>query len=222
MTNAEKLEREGLLDRGLLKCRRSSCRFRGEAQPVTEFGADRRSATGYDGYCKTCRTELRRTPGAMAARKRHRRSLKYRQNQLTRAKRTKANTPKQLLRARWTVQNAINLGHIPRARVFQCSICAQSQARDYHHHRGYDEAHMLDVIPVCRQCHLVVDKNPAIQRRVSKIQRKHWKPLVATHCKRGHPFTPQNTGRSRRASGEGYRYCKQCHRQRAREFRARH
>lgn len=51
------------------------------------------------------------------------------------------------------VQDAIRHGDLPKAQALKCAMCGKP-AYDYHHHRGYDEAHHLDVIPLCRKCHV--------------------------------------------------------------------
>jgi len=47
--------------------------------------------------------------------------------------------------------------------------------------------------------------------------RLHWDELRPTHCPKGHEFTPENTGRV----PEGWRYCKQCNRDRVKRHRER-
>lgn len=43
-------------------------------------------------------------------------------------------------------------GKMPAPKNLTCLDCGK-QAREYHHHNGYDDAHKLDVIPLCRSCH---------------------------------------------------------------------
>src|SRR5438445_11701273 len=77
---------------------------------------------------------------------------------------------------------------------------------------------------VCRQCRREADarqyrthhakirfRQTARRRRLGILPRP-----VATHCKRGHEFTPENTGRFR----SGGRYCRACKRQWDREHRS--
>ncbi|MEN6507066.1 MAG: hypothetical protein ABFD92_21225 [Planctomycetaceae bacterium] len=50
------------------------------------------------------------------------------------------------------VDAAILRGEIPTPKNLACLDCGK-RAREYHHHNGYDDAHVLDVIPLCRSCH---------------------------------------------------------------------
>ena len=61
-------------------------------------------------------------------------------------------------RAQNAVAYAIKDGKLPQAKSRKCSICKVKQAMDYHHYLGYDKVHWLDVIPVCRKCHKILDK----------------------------------------------------------------
>ena len=47
--------------------------------------------------------------------------------------------------------------------------------------------------------------------------RLHWEDLRTSHCPKGHEFTPENTGHV----PAGWRYCKQCNRDRVRRHRDR-
>ena len=44
---------------------------------------------------------------------------------------------------------------IPRVKSLPCLQCSQPAAH-YHHHKGYDSGHQLDVIPMCWSCHRLV------------------------------------------------------------------
>jgi hypothetical protein len=59
--------------------------------------------------------------------------------------------------ARQAVRNAVRSGKLPPVKTLKCIRCG-NQARDYHHHKGYAEKHQLDVIPVCRPCHRIIDR----------------------------------------------------------------
>lgn len=52
------------------------------------------------------------------------------------------------------VAAAVKRGDLPRIRTRWCFDCMR-QARIYHHHRGYAPEHLLDVIPVCYDCHRI-------------------------------------------------------------------
>lgn len=51
------------------------------------------------------------------------------------------------------VQAAIKRGKLPHVSLLDCVDCG-AQAQEYHHHKGYGKGHRLDVIPLCKTCHL--------------------------------------------------------------------
>lgn len=55
-------------------------------------------------------------------------------------------------KAIYAVKRAIIAGKLPRPDSLQCHYCP-ARAEQYHHHKGYEPEHRLDVIPVCRRCH---------------------------------------------------------------------
>lgn len=56
------------------------------------------------------------------------------------------------IKANTVLNHAIRDGKIPNIKLFSCKICG-NPAEQYHHHKGYDPKHYLDVIPLCRDCH---------------------------------------------------------------------
>lgn len=52
-----------------------------------------------------------------------------------------------------TVKRAIKRGVLPPAWTMVCAMCQEAQSADWHHPNGYDEQHLLDVIPLCSECH---------------------------------------------------------------------
>lgn len=56
-------------------------------------------------------------------------------------------------KARSVVSNAVQTGKLPRPNSLQCHYCS-NQAEQYHHWRGYEKKHWLDVIPACIPCHI--------------------------------------------------------------------
>lgn len=50
------------------------------------------------------------------------------------------------------VRTAIRRGQLPDPRKITCVDCA-GKAAQYHHDKGYEKKHWLDVIPVCLSCH---------------------------------------------------------------------
>jgi hypothetical protein len=55
-------------------------------------------------------------------------------------------------RAHDAVRRQVASGAWPAARDVRCADCG-GWARIYHHARGYDPAHHLDVVPLCGRCH---------------------------------------------------------------------
>lgn len=60
-------------------------------------------------------------------------------------------------KARNLIAAKISGGRLLAAKYFKCVECG-AKATDYHHHNGYDEWHMTDVIPVCKKCHAKLEK----------------------------------------------------------------
>jgi hypothetical protein len=50
------------------------------------------------------------------------------------------------------VNHAVRDGRLEPVMSFCCVLCGLP-AEQYHHHNGYDDDHLLDVIPVCKRCH---------------------------------------------------------------------
>ena len=63
---------------------------------------------------------------------------------------------KQKIRARDAVSNAIKRGELPKVQTCQCVKCGEP-ATAYHHHKGYKKEHFLEVVPVCHECHQMVE-----------------------------------------------------------------
>lgn len=58
-----------------------------------------------------------------------------------------------LTRAHTTVNRAVRRGLLPPAWSMVCDGCDEMQAAHWHHHKGYDRQHWLEVIPLCLDCH---------------------------------------------------------------------
>lgn len=58
-----------------------------------------------------------------------------------------------ITRAHTTVSRAVRRGILPPAWSMVCDGCDETQAAHWHHHKGYDRKHWLDVIPLCLDCH---------------------------------------------------------------------
>ena len=60
--------------------------------------------------------------------------------------------------ARRRVSWMIEKGEFKKANEHKCYECDE-QAQDYHHWKGYDKEHQIDVIPLCKKCHKKYDTN---------------------------------------------------------------
>src|SRR5258707_1397428 len=156
----------------------STCKIR---KPLEEFKRVNKRKYGYkDGYeyrCKNCES-LRRS----SYRKNHRteeaqRDREYRKTEKGKLVHRKSsmiyykNHPgvvkeshrihskkyglrhPERIKARNAIANEVRRGRIPSPSTQQCVICKVRQAKHYHHHKGYEKIHWLDVIPVCNKCH---------------------------------------------------------------------
>lgn len=63
-------------------------------------------------------------------------------------------------KARRAINNAVRDGRFPHISTKYCDNCGR-QAQEYHHHNGYDKAHWFDVTPLCRDCHIKLEKEIA-------------------------------------------------------------
>lgn len=63
----------------------------------------------------------------------------------------------QKYKSRTKLGNAVARGIIPAASKLICIDC-EAPAKEYHHHMGYDNINALNVIPVCKKCHVKRDK----------------------------------------------------------------
>lgn len=118
-------------------------------------------------YQKNYQKHYRKTEKAKAAQKRYHRKWYYEKNgQKVRKVYEQSNEGKvarehakhnygkrhpNRLKARRAVAETIKTGRLPRLDTLQCA-CGK-QAKQYHHHKGYEPKFWLDVIPVCAKCH---------------------------------------------------------------------
>lgn len=56
------------------------------------------------------------------------------------------------IEAKIAVQCAVAKGILPKVESLRCHYCPRI-ANQYHHHKGYESEHWLDVIPICYVCH---------------------------------------------------------------------
>jgi len=130
-----------------------------EIKPLSEFSKDQSSKDCYQPHCKICRKQYRQSEKGKASHKRYNQSKKGKacQKRYANSKKGKATVLAYTVRyperikARQVVNAAIKEDRLPRPDSLQCS-CSK-QAAHYHHHKGYEPKHWLDVIPVCFDCH---------------------------------------------------------------------
>lgn len=56
-------------------------------------------------------------------------------------------------KAHKAVAYAVKSGKFPPAWTMVCEHCQEALAAEYHHHKGYEPEHKLDVIALCTECH---------------------------------------------------------------------
>lgn len=149
-----------------------ACSKCGELLVASEFSARAKSLDGLHCWCRACVASYNKSYFATDIGKdaRNRGNRLWRQSEKGRAyfKRpevlAKLNAKVKRYRdkggpkvdARDAVRRAKRRGELARPSTIACLHCG-AQARDYHHHKGYDPEHHLDVIPLCRPCHLKAD-----------------------------------------------------------------
>lgn len=67
----------------------------------------------------------------------------------------------EISKAHLEVNKAIKRGDMLAASDCACMACG-AQAKEYHHHNGYDKEYWLDVIPLCVSCHRLIERNSPI------------------------------------------------------------
>lgn len=150
----------------IISKRCSKCK---EIKPISEFHKNKVRKDGLQGYCKPCKKiyemTYQKTEKGKAAQKRHRKSDKRKasQKRYNQSEKGKANLrAKQerfnarhpnFIKAKHAVNNAIQVGKLPRPDNLRCHYC-DHPAKHYHHYKGYAPEHWLDVVPVCVPCHV--------------------------------------------------------------------
>lgn len=62
------------------------------------------------------------------------------------------------VRGWYKVNQAVKKGVLPNPNSVKCIQC-ENTAKEYHHHNGYEEKYLLDVIPLCASCHRQIHLN---------------------------------------------------------------
>jgi hypothetical protein len=131
----------------------------GEPKPSTEYSKNQRRKDGLQAYCKACQSAFRAERYWEDAEYRERQRAQWREYrsrpEVQRAKnewdKNNGDAEKKLARA--IINTHVRRGKLPPAKTMVCSVCDEALADHWHHHKGYDRANRLDVVPVCRDCH---------------------------------------------------------------------
>jgi len=125
-----------------------------QEKPLSEFSKRRSSKDGAVGECKTCDSDRCRN----YYKKNKEKVLKqksdyYKKNRERVLEQRYAYVRKDPVRAKahMLFKTAVKRGKIIRPDV--CSLCKKPCKPDGHHHNGYSEEHMYDVIWLCSMCH---------------------------------------------------------------------
>lgn len=153
----------------IISKRCSQCK---QNKPLSEFSKSQSKKDGLRSWCKSCEKAYQQSERGKAA---HRKgTAKYQQTPEGKATNRKASTKYQktpngkavhrkalakyyarnpnYIKAKNAVNNAIKVGRLPRPDSLQCHYCFRD-AQQYHHWRGYESEHWLDVVPACVECH---------------------------------------------------------------------
>jgi len=135
----------------------STCR---QWKPLADFGKHRSLADNLTCQCKSCISiagHLKRTTPE-ARKKQAARMRKYRQtpsgNKAYRkaGRKTRKQHPRRMS-AGSAVAHAIVMNRLSRASDCVCADCGKPA--EQYHHESYEKEHWLDVVPLCRDCHVL-------------------------------------------------------------------
>ena len=137
---------------------------------ITEFGKNRSREDGHRHACKICdrsySAKYRQSKHGKSVRKNYAQSEKGQHVTCAAKVRFRKKHPNKAheyiqvyrdrnpekAKAHSAVYCALKTGKLPRPDSLKCTHCPE-QARDYHHH-SYAPKHHLDVIPLCKMCHI--------------------------------------------------------------------
>lgn len=160
------------------------CKLCNAIKDIAEFNKNKRCRDGHINYCKDCNNVRRRlvykTSGGkekariVSARDKekiiawknnnkdkikeyNRKYCKTEKGVAYRKKRYEQQASSGLKRVYRLVQSAVNAGQIVKNNI--CTVCSAAARTELHHHCGYDENNILNVIEVCKKCHIEEHKN---------------------------------------------------------------
>ena len=125
---------------------------------ILPLNAFYRDASVPDGHCRQCKQCQQERVNQPEVKKRIKEYVhQYRQRESSRIRnrihcRKWRSVHPEWPKAHEAVRQAVRRGLLPHVRDCTCRQCAEP-AQHYHHYRGYDPNHWLDVIPLCIACH---------------------------------------------------------------------
>lgn len=130
-----------------------ACSICKATKPIDDFNRLAKSRDGRDPRCRACKTDrvrgVRQTDSWRSARRARPKTRAELDSAARRMSQWKARNPEKV-RAHQAVKAAKKSGAIT---VHPCA-CGSTKALQAHHHRGYADGHRLDVIWLCRPCHV--------------------------------------------------------------------
>lgn len=174
MKYLSKVAKIELFERGLKICTR--CK---DIKPLDEFHNNATRPDGKTDWCKVCASEYKSRPETLAMQRRRKASPKgqawqrnywttdaykesqrrYRQSKKGKraaekhTSRYKGRYPERII-AKDAVNNAVRDGKLPPIQEQKCQHC--DSCADHYHHWSYLPEHRLDVIPLCKDCHIAL------------------------------------------------------------------
>ena len=149
-----------------------------QSKPLLEFYKNHSRKDGLSGFCKCCDKikggNYRNSPQGKKTKRfydkkyakteqfkisqnKYKHSDKGKQNRTLCHQHQKERYPEKI-KARGAVGTVVHRKKLLPALSFKCTYCPE-QATQYHHHKGYNKKHWLDVVPSCRSCDRKIHSN---------------------------------------------------------------